>query len=78
MERSTIMPIVRIDMWAGRPREQKDALVRNVTDAVVSAIGCPEQAVEVLLYEVDKSDWATGGVCHSERPPLGEPLGPEV
>ena len=64
------MPIVRIDMWPGRSREQKKALIRNVTDAVVESIGCPEQAVEVLLYEVDKSDWAAGGVCHADRPPI--------
>ena len=63
------MPIVRIDIWKGRPREQKDALIRNVTDAVVKSVGCPEQAVEVLLYEIDKSDWATGGICHAERLP---------
>jgi 4-oxalocrotonate tautomerase len=67
------MPIVRIDMWTGRTRDEKNALIRNVTDAVVDAIGCPEQAVEVLLNEVDKADWATGGVCHADRPPLGPP-----
>ena len=64
------MPIVRIDMWPGRTREQKNTLIRNVTDAVVQSIGCPEQAVEVLLYEVDKSDWAAGGVCHADRPQI--------
>jgi 4-oxalocrotonate tautomerase len=64
------MPIVRIDMWPGRSREVKNVLIRNVTDAVVQSIGCPEQAVEVLLYEVDKSDWAAGGVCHADRPPI--------
>ena len=56
------MPIVRIDVWSGRTPEQKQALIRNVTDAVVTSIGCPEQAVEVLLNEVDKSNWASGGV----------------
>jgi 4-oxalocrotonate tautomerase len=63
------MPIVRIEVWSGRTPEQKKALIRNVTDAVVTSVGCPEQAVEVLLYEVDKSNWASGGVCHAERFP---------
>jgi len=63
------MPIVRIEVWPGRTRDQKNALIRNVTDAVVNSIGCPEQAVEVLLYEVDKSHWAVGGICHAERVP---------
>jgi 4-oxalocrotonate tautomerase len=69
----TIVPIVRIEIWPGRTPDQKKALIRNVTDAVVSSVGCPEQAVEVLLYEVDKSDWAVGGVCHADRTPNPRP-----
>ena len=64
------MPIVRIESWP-ISREQKDALITKVTDAVVEAVGCPDQAVTILLYEVDKADWATGGVCHAERVPGG-------
>lgn len=59
------MPIVRIDLLAGRTREAKDALIANVTRAVVDSIGCPVDAVQVLLYEVDKADWARGGVSHA-------------
>jgi 4-oxalocrotonate tautomerase len=59
------MPLVRIEMWPTVTREQKDDLVRNVTKAVVDSIGCRDQAVQVMLFEVDKSDWATGGTCHS-------------
>ena len=61
------MPIVRIDLWPGRSRERKDALIRNVTRAVVEALDCPLDAVDVLLYEVDKADWARGGVSHADR-----------
>ena len=70
------MPIVRIEMWPGRTRDDKNALIRNVTDAVVISIGCPDQAVEVVLYEVDKSDWAAGGICHSDRLPVAPPPSP--
>ena len=61
------MPIVRIDLWPGRSRERKDALIRNVTRAVVESLDCPIDAVDVLLYEVDKADWARGGVSHADR-----------
>ena len=64
------MPLVRIEMWPGRTREEKNNLIRNVTDAVVTSIGCPEQAVEVLLYEVEQANWAQGGVCHADRHPV--------
>ena len=61
------MPLVRIDMLAGRTREAKDSLIENVTKAVVESIGCPVDAVTVILYEVDKADWARGGVSHARR-----------
>ena len=61
------MPLVRIDLWPGQSRERKNALIRNVTNAVVEAIGCPTEAVEILIQETDKADWARGGVSHAER-----------
>ncbi len=61
------MPIVRIDLLAGRSREAKDLLIANVTRAVVDSIGCPVEAVQVLLNEVDRADWARGGVSHAQR-----------
>ena len=63
------MPLVRINMWPTVTNEQKDALIRNVTQAVVDSIGCRDQAVQIMLFEVDKSDWSTGGVRHSELYP---------
>ena len=66
------MPLVRIETWP-IPPEKKRALITNVTDAVVDAVGCPEQAVEVMLFEVAKEDWAQGGVCHADRAPGGPP-----
>jgi phenylpyruvate tautomerase PptA (4-oxalocrotonate tautomerase family) len=32
-------------------------------------VGCPQQAVEFMLFEVDKENWAQGGVCHADRAP---------
>ncbi|MHB9150923.1 MAG: 2-hydroxymuconate tautomerase [Thermoleophilia bacterium] len=64
------MPLVRIDLWPTVTRDQKKALIKNVTDAVVSAVGCPTMAVEILLNEVDKENWAQGGVTHAERSPV--------
>jgi 4-oxalocrotonate tautomerase len=62
------MPLVRIETWP-IPAEKKRALIAKVTDAVVDAVGCPQKAVEIMLFEVDKEDWAQGGVCHADRVP---------
>jgi 4-oxalocrotonate tautomerase len=67
------MPQVRIDMWAGRGPEVKQALIKNVTKAVVDAVGCPVEAVEIVIVEVDKANWATGGVSHAEKFPNPAP-----
>ncbi len=61
------MPLVRIDLWAGQSRECKDALMRGVTRAVVEAVGCPPEAVEIVIYETDKANWSSGGISHAER-----------
>jgi len=62
------MPLVRIETWP-IPAEKKQALIANVTQAVVDAVGCPQQAVEIMLFEVDQANWAQGGVCHADRAP---------
>jgi 4-oxalocrotonate tautomerase len=66
------MPLVRIETWP-IPAEKKRLLITSVTDAVAGAVGCPAQAVEVMLFEVAKEDWAQGGVCHADRTPQAPP-----
>ena len=65
------MPLVRIETWP-IDSDKKRALIVGVTEAVVDAVGCPSQAVEIMLFEVAKEDWAQGGICHADRSP-GQP-----
>jgi 4-oxalocrotonate tautomerase len=55
------MPIVRIDLLAGRPPEVKAALMRRVTHAVVESLGVQPAQVRVLLYELPADNWGVGG-----------------
>lgn len=55
------MPIVRIEMLAGRPRAKKTELIRQVTEAVVHSLDVRPEQVRVLLYEVAPEHWAVGG-----------------
>jgi 4-oxalocrotonate tautomerase len=63
------MPLVTIDIWEGRTVEQKRELARAVTSAVVGALGCPEEAVEVIIRDVPKINWAIGGKLASDKFP---------
>ena len=60
------MPTIRIEMFEGRSDELKQELVRQVTDAVVATLQCSPDAVDIILQEVPKSHWATGGKLWSE------------
>lgn len=61
------MPSIRIDMLEGRSPEIKKELVENITRAVVETLKCSPEAVDIILSEVARQHWATGGKLWSER-----------
>jgi 4-oxalocrotonate tautomerase len=64
------MPTLRVELFEGRTPEQKAALARELTEACVRVLGGLPGGVDILFYDIKKSDWATGGVPWSEpRPP---------
>ena len=56
------MPIVQISLIEGRSDEQKEALIVEVTEAMVRAIDAPRESVRVLLNEMPKQHFGIGGV----------------
>ncbi len=61
------MPTIRVEMFEGRTPEQKQNLVKAITQAVVDTLGSKPDGVDVILYDIKKSDWATGGELWSEK-----------
>lgn len=61
------MPTLRVELMEGRTVDQKKALVKALTQAVVETLGSKPEAVDILLYDIKKHDWATGGVQWSEK-----------
>jgi 4-oxalocrotonate tautomerase len=60
------MPIVQVSVWKGMRPENKKKTVEGITK-VFEDLGVPKEAVEIVIYEAPKSNWATGGQLHSER-----------
>lgn len=60
------MPIVRVEMWPGRTREQKAELARLITDAIVKVARTTPEATTIVFEDVLKENWAVGGVLASE------------
>ena len=61
------MPVVIVEMWAGRSQEQKKKIVRGITE-VFTSVGTPAEAVHIIINDVPKTNWATGGKMASEEP----------
>ena len=61
------MPTIRVELMEGRTPEQKKKLVKALTEAVVNTLGGNPEAVDILLYDIKRHDWATGGELWSEN-----------
>lgn len=61
------MPIIRVEMFPGRTPAQKRELASKLTDAFVEAAGGTKDSVQIVLTEVEPSDWARGGILASDR-----------
>lgn len=60
------MPVVRVDMWEGRTAEAKEKLIKDITKAFTE-VGVPSEAVTVIINDVPKTNWGTGGKQAAKR-----------
>ena len=60
------MPIIRVEMFK-RTQEQKKNLARELTEAFVNTCGGNKEAIKILITEVDKNNWASGGIFTSDK-----------
>jgi len=60
------MPVVRIEMLTGRTSEQKRALAVAITRDVAEIAKCAPQSVQIVFSEVDRDNWATGGLLATD------------
>jgi 4-oxalocrotonate tautomerase len=63
------MPIIRVEMYKGRTREQKRALARELTDTFVRVLGGKPEGVTILMQDVEKEDWAVAGALMADKYP---------
>jgi 4-oxalocrotonate tautomerase len=63
------MPIIRIEMFKGRSREQKRELARELTDTFVRVAGGKPESVTIVIQDVAKEDWAAAGVLMADKYP---------
>ncbi|KHK58954.1 4-oxalocrotonate tautomerase [Ralstonia sp. A12] len=61
------MPTFHIEMFEGRTVEQKKKLVEEVTRVTCETLGCAPGAVDIIIADIKRENWATGGVLWSEQ-----------
>lgn len=67
------MPYVKIELLEGVSRDQKAALVADVTQSLVDRLGKRPEQVFVVIQEVSPDDWGVAGRLLSGNPvPQGE------
>lgn len=62
------MPEIVVYAVQGRGADQKRALMKDITDAVVRNFGVAVENVVVQIVEAPKADKMKGGVLFSEHP----------
>ena len=55
------MPIVRVEMWTGRTKAQKQELARAITEIVCNIAHTTPEKTIVVFQDIDKDDWAEAG-----------------
>ncbi len=69
------MPIIHVELLAGRSLEMKLALAQKLTEAATEALGIKRETVRVILQEVEAEHWFVGGqskAFDSTHSPKGE------
>ncbi|MGP1693242.1 MAG: 4-oxalocrotonate tautomerase [Giesbergeria sp.] len=61
------MPTYHVEMLEGRTVEQKRRLVEEITRISVEILGGAAESVDILITDVQRENWATGGKLWSDR-----------
>ena len=60
------MPTYHVEMMEGRTIEQKQKLVAEITRVSVEVLGGVADSVDVIITDIKRENWATGGKLWSE------------
>jgi len=48
-------------MWPGRDKETKKKVIEKVSQTVAETVGCPIEAVTVVIEDIPKENWGFEG-----------------
>ncbi|WP_372824362.1 4-oxalocrotonate tautomerase [Polaromonas sp.] len=60
------MPTYHVEMMEGRTLDQKKKLVAELTRVSVEVLAVAPESVDVIITDIKRENWATGGKLWSE------------
>ena len=60
------MPYVNIQITKGATRDQKAALVRDVTNSLVRELDKKPDHIHIVIQEIEEADWGFAGMLTDE------------
>ena len=61
------MPTFHIELFEGRTLDQKRKLVEEITRVTSEVLGSAPESVDILITDVKRENWATGGKLWLDR-----------
>jgi len=58
------MPVVIVNLWPGRDNNAKQRIAEGITK-ILEQENIPRDAIDVIINEVPKTNWAKGGKLFS-------------
>lgn len=55
------MPIITVKMLEGRTDEQKEQMIKRMTDVMVETTGARAEAVSIIIEEMSKANYGVAG-----------------
>ena len=60
------MPVISVQMLAGRSAAQKSAFIHEVAEVAMRTLDVPERAITIIMTDVAPDSWGSGGKTMAE------------
>ncbi len=60
------MPYINVQITQGSTREQKETLVREMTDSLVRVLGKQPEHIHIVIEEIADENWGYAGMLTDE------------
>ena len=61
------MPVVHISMYSGKTKEQKNELVKRISQDFQDVVNVKPESLNILFHDTDKENWGIRGSLASDQ-----------